>query len=150
MMRGLPGAGKSTVARKIVEQGNYTRVNRDLLREMLHFGEWSKQNESIVVDIEKTIVRHLLLSGENVVVDDCNLGESHAVMWKEVAMACESHLLVQTMEVSINECIERDSKREGKAKVGKAVIMRMVKDHNLSSDEEMVGDIDEDTRNWEL
>ena len=48
-MRGLPGSGKSTYCKELQAKnpGKYKRVNRDLLREMLDCGVWSKENEKL-------------------------------------------------------------------------------------------------------
>ena len=57
MLRGISGSGKSTRAKELMlEHGNLVRINRDLLREMLHFGKWSGKNEGLVVDVEKGLV----------------------------------------------------------------------------------------------
>ena len=42
IMRGQPASGKSTKAKEIFEKdGNAIRLNKDLLRKMLHFNVWS-------------------------------------------------------------------------------------------------------------
>lgn len=59
IMQGLPGSGKSTKAEEIVEhdgKGNTVRLNRDLLRTMLHFDKWSGRNEGITKDVRRATV----------------------------------------------------------------------------------------------
>ncbi len=84
MLRGLPASGKSTIAKEMVAGGgNFVRVNRDLLREMLHCSRWSGRNEDTTVQVEKTIAGNALVTGHNVVVDDCNLNPKNKDMWSE-------------------------------------------------------------------
>lgn len=124
MFRGLPASGKSTTARELMEKGgNFVRVNRDLLREMLHFGEWSPKNEGMVVAAEVAIVKAALSEDKNVIIDDCNLTDSHADKWKNVAIECGAKFEIKRMKVDWQECVLRDFKRE--KPVGKDVIFEM-------------------------
>lgn len=123
MLKGLPASGKSTRAKEIVATGNYVRVNRDLLRTMLHFEKWSGRNEGLTVDAEKAIAAAALVSGTSVVVDDCNLNHSNKDMWKELAKGCNATFETENIPTSMAECIERDKGRE-KA-VGSHVITNM-------------------------
>lgn len=124
MMRGLPASGKSTRAKEIVDGGgNFIRVNRDLLREMLHFSKWSGKNEGITETAERALVRGFLRGGANLVVDDCNLGDKHLQMWKGVAEEEGAKFEMVEMDTPPQECVVRDASRE--KKVGRDVIMRM-------------------------
>jgi tRNA uridine 5-carbamoylmethylation protein Kti12 len=45
-MKGLPACGKSTKAEEIIRNaGNTVRINKDLLRTMLHFDKFTHVNE---------------------------------------------------------------------------------------------------------
>lgn len=129
MLKGLPASGKSTRAKEIVATGNYARVNRDLLRTMLHFDKWSGRNEGATVDAEKAIALALLQSGISVVVDDCNLNHSNRDVWKEVAKTATATFDVEKIDTSMEECLERDKGRE-KA-VGRHVIVNMALQYGL-------------------
>lgn len=129
MLSGLPASGKTTEAAKIVAQGNWVRVNRDLIREMLHFGKWSGQNEGTTVDTEIETVRRALQRGENVVVDDCNLNPKNKEMWKTVAREENTTFEHRNIDTSWQGCVERDRKRE--KKVGKDVIIQMAMQYGL-------------------
>lgn len=73
MMRGLPASGKTTRAKQLVSENKDTiRVNRDLLRTMLHFDEWNAKNEEITVDVAQLIAADQLLKEKNVIIDDTN------------------------------------------------------------------------------
>jgi len=122
ILKGLPASGKSTLAEKIVrESGNTVRVNRDLLRTMLHFGKWSGRNEGKTIDAEKSLILTFLRAGTNVVVDDTNLGLS-GLRWVDLANSEGFSTEIIRVDTPIEECIARDEKRL--TKVGKNVIMK--------------------------
>lgn len=120
-LKGLPGCGKSTFSQELTKQG-WKRVNKDLIREMLDSGVWSRANEKTILNIEKKIVESLLFDDFNVVVDDCNF--AHEETWKKMSEHCRSEFEVKFIDVPVMECIERDSKR-GTKSVGAKVIMGM-------------------------
>lgn len=129
MMRGLPASGKSTEAKEIVEQGGWVRLNRDLLRTMLHFEKFTGRNEGLTVDAEKYLATSFLKAGTNVVVDDCNLGDSHRDMWSNVAKETESKFEVMDVATPVSTCRFRDMERE--RKVGADVITNMALRYGL-------------------
>ena len=130
LLKGLPASGKSTIAKEIVAQGGWVRVNRDLLRTMLHFDKWSGRNEDLTVEAEKSIVRYCLGKKINVVVDDTNLNPRNKDMWKEVANEFPgTNFEVQEIPTPMEVCIERDKGRE-KA-VGRDVITNMALQYGL-------------------
>lgn len=126
MLKGLPASGKSTQARELVRQG-YVRVNRDLLREMMHFSRF--KDEDMVVDVEKFIVRGYLGKGKDVVVDDCNLNPANLEMWKEIARQYSAEFEIIYTNTPVDECILRDSVRE--KYVGSHVIKQMALQYNI-------------------
>lgn len=142
IMQGLPASGKSTKAKELIEAyGNYVRVNRDLLRRMLHFGKWSGKNEGVVIAAEKALVKALLEKKNNVIVDDTNLGKT-ATMWEEYATELGVKSEIIHMDTSIEECIERDRIREDR--VGFDVIINMARRSGLYTfkNKEVICDVD--------
>lgn len=130
MMRGLPASGKSTKAKELcITYGNYVRVNRDLFRDMLHFGEYSGRNEALVVESEKEIALTAFKNDINVLVDDCNLSDKNRQMWEEFAKKNKAKFEVCEMGTNYTDCIVRDSERE--KKVGKSVIMNMALQYKM-------------------
>lgn len=129
MLRGLPASGKSTYAKELVEHNHYSRVNRDTLRQLLHFGKWSPKNEDEIVQAEKALIAFFINEGRNVVIDDTNLGKNHEDMWKAWAKKCgevlgsEIIFEVKNFDTDFYVCIGRDSFRD--KGVGKDVIMKM-------------------------
>lgn len=129
MMRGLPASGKSTKAKEIVEQGGWVRLNRDLLRTMLHFEKFTGRNEGLTVDAEKALARSFLKDGVSVVVDDCNLGDNHRDIWSNVAKEADAKFEVVSMDTPVSTCRFRDIERE--KKVGSDVITNMALRYGL-------------------
>lgn len=131
MMKGLPASGKSTRAKEILEEGgNFVRVNKDLLREMLHFSKYTGKNQGIIINTEIEIVRAALGGDFNVVVDDTNLQDYNYTNWKAMADVCGAKFEVIDMtDVDPYECVERDMWRE--KRVGSHVIMNMALEHSL-------------------
>ena len=128
---GLPASGKSTWAKKMVYDNPdmYKRVNKDDLRAMLDVSHWSKGNEQFVLDTRDYIVREALKQGKNVIVDDTNLSVKHQERLELVVSHVNLGVDIELVffDVSVEECIRRDSQRTGVAKVGSKVIQSMVK-----------------------
>ena len=126
IMRGLPGSGKSTHAQELAEKsGNMIRVDKDLLREMLHFGKWSGVNEGITREVEKLIAMYILTStNKTLVVDDTNLKPEDLAYWKNIAgMAGGVTTKLVEMRTPIEECIANDAARP--KPVGRATIIKL-------------------------
>lgn len=124
MMKGLPASGKSTKAKELLEKdGNAIRVNRDLLRIMLHFDKWTPKNERMTKILQEAIVIRALKEGKNVIIDDTNLAQ-HEEWWNRIALGNNARLEVVEMPLlPLSELIERDKARE--KSVGRDVIYRM-------------------------
>lgn len=124
-MRGLPGCGKSTLAEKIMkESGGTVRLNKDLLREMLHFNKFTGKNEGITQHVQRSIAKELLHNGVNVIIDDTNLNPRTLESWKGLAKECNVPLEIKDLtNVDVETCIGRDWGRE--KQVGYHVIKKM-------------------------
>lgn len=129
MLKGLPASGKSTRAKEIVATGNYVRVNRDLIRTMLHFDKWTGRNEDATVNAEKMVATDALIRGLSVVVDDCNLNPGNKDMWRELAKSANATFETETIGTSMKDCVERDPYRE--KPVGRHVIVNMALQYGL-------------------
>jgi len=122
MMRGLPASGKTTASKELVAQGSWVRLNRDLLRTMLHFDKWTGFNEGLTVDAEKTLAKMYLEKGISVIIDDTNMSDKHKAMWLEIAKETNSEMATLEKNPPFDELIIREVKRD---KVGVHVIYRM-------------------------
>lgn len=147
IMQGLPASGKSTKAKELVESmGNAVRINKDLLRTMLHFDKFNGKNEGKTRDVARTIAHACLSKQINVIIDDTNLNEGTVQGWKDLAKTYGATIEYQKIDTPVGECIERDYLRgvKGERAVGKAVVQRMAlqyKDY-LKGEEVIVCDLD--------
>lgn len=122
MMKGLPGSGKSTIAKGLVDKG-YVRVNKDDLRAMMHNSKWSKRNEESVIFVRNQIIADALIGGISVVVDDTNFEPKHQAKLSTLARDLGATFEVKEVDTPLDVCIERDLKRLNS--VGERVIRQM-------------------------
>lgn len=125
---GLPGSGKSTVARRMVnEMPTLVEVNRDAIREMLH-GEraFNAVDESLTTKMRDMMIAQALLAGRSVICSDTNL---HTILYlSNLAAQFGAHVKVLDFVLSAETCIERDRARgaAGGRSVGAETILAMV------------------------
>lgn len=132
MCVGIPGSGKSTYAKQVVakDPSNWVRVNNDDLRAMMNGSVYSPDYEKMVTDLRNHIIRDALKRGKNVIIDNLNLNKRHFDDVCAIAKSVNADIQVfeKAFYIEVEEAIERDSKREGKAKVGEDVIRKWWKD----------------------
>lgn len=123
-LKGLPASGKSTFAKKLVEQG-FVRTNKDTIREELFGGVYKRRNEKEVVQERNRQIIEALEQGSSVVVDDTNLNPVHIKDLLSIAKEYNAVFEVDDsfLAVPIGVCIERDKNREDS--VGEQVIREM-------------------------
>lgn len=123
MLKGLPASGKSTYAKKLVDEKNYFRVNKDDLRLMINNDNWTSKKEKSIIKARNALIRIGLESGRNVVVDDTNFYKVHHDDLKAIAQEMKASFKVEFIDKPLEQCIADDLKRT--RSVGKDVIMRM-------------------------
>ena len=141
---GLPASGKSTESeKKILADGNTVRINKDLLRTMLHFDKFTGRNEGLTRAAGRALAKFYLANGTNVITDDTNLNPSTKQSWVDLAKECEAKVEYLDMtHISVAECIERDANRA--KKVGANVIYKMALQHlnYMKGDKVIICDLD--------
>lgn len=139
MCTGLPGAGKSFWAHQMVledfnkygpKSSKVFSVSKDEIRASLEKDGWVWSREAETKDVlpirDKAIKNAFANGYETVISEDTNFGFKHEPRLRQIAEECDAEFEIKSfLDVDINLCIERDSKREGKAKVGEKVIRGM-------------------------
>lgn len=121
ILAGLPGAGKSTLAKKMVKQDpTYVRVNLDDIRSMLGTSDFNK--EKLVEQIELISIGYAFNQKYNVIVDDTNLNPKKINKLKVIAKQYNADVDYKLISTDVEECIRRDALRE--RPVGEDVIRR--------------------------
>jgi predicted kinase len=119
MMRGLPGSGKSTYAKKLVAEApnTYKRINRDDLRAMFDNAHFSKGNEKFVKQVRDVLIIKCLEEGKHIIVDDTNLSATNETRVRQLVQEFNKKhndtVQVEVVEINtpLEECIARDAKR---------------------------------------
>ena len=134
VMRGLPGSGKSTEARKIIKEFEARgemciRLNKDEIRLMMGYSNWNNNIETVVREAIDKMTLAALREGISVINDNTNLSVRDIADANENAEFYNANLIVDTrcLGVPVDECIARDAQRTGSAKVGSDVIRGFVK-----------------------
>ena len=60
VLSGLPASGKTTKCMELLAHGNTVRLNKDLMRNMLHNDKFTGVNESITRDAVRLLAKHFL------------------------------------------------------------------------------------------
>lgn len=113
---GIPGSGKTTLAKKIREIAPYSTilVSRDDLRAMLFDGEGilSGSQEAEVSSYQKEIVKKGLRADKHVIVHDTNLKEKYRNQWAKVARNVGAGFsVIDQTGVPLGDCVDRVSQR---------------------------------------
>jgi predicted kinase len=95
VMVGLPGTGKSTLARAIAQALPAAAVESDLVRKALFQSPSHSSQESLWVHrVARAVIERLLRRGISAVSDATNLRESNRELLYHLANQCEAGLLV--------------------------------------------------------
>lgn len=133
---GLPGSGKSSWAYKFMddELKNHghmiIRINNDVIRNSIYYTlghrNWSKKIEEEVRTVREDMIRICSESNTDIIVDNTHMNSFSFNQIQEFCKSCGYEVEVKDFRhVSVEECIRRDSLREGIEKVGEEVIRKM-------------------------
>lgn len=127
-MQGLPGSGKSTYAKELVDSKGFKRINKDDLRAMLDNGRWTKDNEKTVNEVQDALVLDLIARGHSVVVDNTHIFGNHIDRITGLIRGSgytDLDISTHFMDTPLSVCFARDARREKPFYVGPKVIRRM-------------------------
>lgn len=132
---GLPASGKSTWAKEFceknsTEQNVIIRINNDDIRnsiyESLNHRNWSPMIEEEVRKSREILISSRAECGSDIVIDNTHLNPKTLNSTKKF---CEKHgyvvEIVDFRHIPLEECIRRNSLREGNSKVDENVIRDM-------------------------
>lgn len=128
---GLPASGKSSWAREHVAQNPDTViVNNDTIRndymDCNQITKWTPQVEEYVRTQRELAIRTAKFKHQNVVVDNTHMNPKTRRQTMEFCQSLGYAVeLVDFQHVSVDECVQRDAQREGRAQVGEKVIRDM-------------------------
>jgi tRNA uridine 5-carbamoylmethylation protein Kti12 len=113
LMMGVPGSGKSTHAKKYLDE-NTVIISRDSLREMIR-GEYvfDDKYEPFIKDLDRYAIKKALEDGFSVIVDETNVFESSRLSLVAVAeeMGVESWLIWVITDIDTAKDRRRDEPR---------------------------------------
>jgi len=113
MLIGLPGAGKSTYAKELEDQG-YIRINQDMFD-----GDRAAATEAFNKALE---------TGKNIVLDRCNITREQRTPWLNKAMySGYEERIALVFQVDPDECIARIQAREGHETIPKDTPIEKIK-----------------------
>lgn len=135
LTRGIQGSGKSTWAKKWVEKDPTHRVrwNNDDFRRMLG-PYWIPERENLISAVRTDFIYYAMAFKYDVVIDNMNLNQDSWVFIQDRIDDYNDNIFTDDprdryflefkdfFDVSLEECIERDSKRENP--IGEKVITK--------------------------
>lgn len=138
--RGLPGSGKTTYARAVIDdhpRGKVARVNRDDIRWRVFTTEYlagTRDFEDLVTHLQHNMITTLLGAGVTVVCDDTNLYPEHTAALMRLADAVGVMWVIRDFtHIPLETCISRDRTRllsaGSREYVGSLVIIDMHAKH---------------------
>lgn len=146
MLVGIPGSGKSTWINQeaqYLEEENKTTcvISRDYIRfSMLTSGENYFANEKEVFNEFVRRINEAMELGIDVVFIDAthiNPASRNKVL-SRLLPDPSTDLILEVMQVPLQDCLERNDKREGLAHVPDRAILRMEKDFVSPTEEEFI------------
>lgn len=132
VLRGLMGSGKTTYAREFIRNvelpAAWKYINKDSLRVMFDDGTYSKNNEKFIHETFMKLVAMALSSGFNVVCDNTHPTSDSVKPYHRLAASIgDVTVSTEWIRTSLDECLERNSRRSGSARVPDSAIIDLAK-----------------------
>jgi tRNA uridine 5-carbamoylmethylation protein Kti12 len=139
VMQGLPGSGKSTIARNLVgDSANKVIISKDAIRRM--FGDyWQPEREPLVAAAQQDIIFSAMMHKvDMIVIDSCNFGQELEVLLgiiqRSQSKLCTDYA-INKMEVvtPVKTCIERVTQRDANEPqpINEQVIYDMIRANDI-------------------
>lgn len=159
LIAGLPGTGKSSVARAFVQRYGGVHINSDLLRNDMGLrGHYGSDDKKLVYQAMLAHTRKALLEGQIAVVDSTFILESTRTPFEEVARACQVAFFWVEMHASEDSLRERLMRPRSDSEADFSVFLSLRAQHEpidrphleLWSDKMALEDMVECIRNYTL
>ncbi|MHB1908743.1 MAG: adenylyl-sulfate kinase [Nitrososphaerales archaeon] len=108
---GLPGSGKSSIAKKVIEKLDTTLVYLsmdEIRKQIFEKPNYSDQERDIAYRALVLVAEFACISGANVVVD----ATAHKRIWRDLARKRIQNFVEVYVKCPVDTCIERETKRE--------------------------------------
>lgn len=119
ILSGIPACGKTTWSSSYIHNNSNTvRVNRDELRKMLVCGIETEGNRNIVNNAKLTLITTAIDNEKDLILDDTHCYYEHLIKListiRLIATTFEKEIFIEVIDfnVDIEECIERNNKRD--------------------------------------
>ena len=129
MMCGLPGSGKSTIAKELAAEYNATIFSSDDLREEL-YGNANIQgdNAKLFTELHRRI-KDCLREGKSAIMDATNINYKNRMAFLQELKNITCHKICIAVATPYEECLKRNAQRE--RKVPEKVIERMYRQFDI-------------------
>lgn len=129
LMVGIPGSGKSWYAKGfLANHENTVYISRDSIRfKFLEENDEYFSRENAVFNSFVSLIKEHLYSNENVIADATHLNRRSRMKVLDNLDLSKIKICMVYMDVPLDICLERNSKREGHAKVPPVIIKNMYK-----------------------
>lgn len=112
LLIGVPGAGKSTVAQRLLEKG-YLCLNADSIRKELFGDEGEQRDQEKVFEIFFQRLEDALAQELDVVIDNTNINTKHrSPILQRAIKAGYTDIQLWVLDVPLETCLERNRSRE--------------------------------------
>ena len=108
----MPGAGKTTLARKIVERG-YLCLNADAIREQVHGNAANQSDPEKIFDIFFQQLEDAMSKNLDIVIDNTNLNaKQRRPILERAAKFAYTDIQLFLLDVPLDTCLERNRGRD--------------------------------------
>ena len=123
LCQGIQGSGKSTWAKAWAKEDpeHRVRLNYDDLRNMMGT-YWVPSREKMLIVMEEAFLKHSILKGYDIVIDNMNLNPKTIEKYEKWAKEYSYTLEKKLFDTPVEECIRRDKERPNP--IGEVVIKR--------------------------
>lgn len=111
LMVGIPGSGKSTVAAGLIDQG-YVCFNADIIRQELYGDAKTQGDHQEVFGVMYERMEEAMCDEKDIVIDNTNVRKYNRRMLIALAKQWGYEVEIWLVDTPLEECLERNAKRE--------------------------------------